>query len=84
MVGQLEEVLARHGKVLSEEPGLTNLAVLTINTGDTQPIAQYPYRPPDRMLGKIEEEIGELKEKRIIEPFREPVGIPCHTSSKAE
>ena len=36
------------------------------------PLPSYSYRPPDRMLGKIEEEIGKLKEKGIIEPSGNP------------
>ena len=66
--GQLEEVLSRHSRVLSEEPGLTNLAMLTIKTGEAEPIAQYPYRPADRLLGKIKEEVDSLRDRGIIQP----------------
>ena len=54
--------------MLSEEPGLTNLAILTTETGEAEPTAQYPYHPPDRQLGKITEEIDSLRDRGIIEP----------------
>ena len=51
-----------------EEPGLTALSEFNIDTGDIDPICQYPYRPPDRLLDKIRAEIESLRQKGIIEP----------------
>ena len=41
---------------------------MVIDTGDCDPISQFPYRPPDRLLPKIKEEIEALRAKDIIEP----------------
>ena len=65
---ELDELLAKHQLVLSEEPGLTAFSEFIIDTGDTDPISQYPHRTPDRLLDKIREEIESLRQKAITEP----------------
>jgi len=64
---QLDDLLKKHSNTLTAEPGLTNLAEFRIDTEDAQPICQFLYRPPERLLAKIEQEIEMLKNKGIIE-----------------
>ena len=40
---------------------------MTIDVGDAQPIAQRPYRVPDKMKTQVEEQIRNLLEEGIIE-----------------
>ena len=65
---ELDRVLDRHRNVLSADPGLTNLTGMEIKTRGTEPITQHPYKPPDRLLDSVVEEIQSLKKKGIIEP----------------
>ena len=48
---------------MSKQPGLTNLAVMSIDTGDAKPISQHPYRPPVPLIPQIREELNLLLEQ---------------------
>ena len=61
------EILRRHASTFSDKPGCTDVVKMTIDVGDTQPIAQMPYRVPDKMKTKVEEQIRKLLEEGIIE-----------------
>ena len=60
------ETLDKFQDALSDEPWLTHLSELTIDTGDAN-VCQNPYRPPERLLDKVLEEIKVLLGKGIIE-----------------
>ena len=80
---ELDNVLGKHSAVLSSDPGLTSLAELVIDTGDCDPISQFPYRLPDRLLPKIKEEIEALQANDIIEPSDSLWASPVVPVSKA-
>ena len=64
----LDEVLDRYKETLSAVPGRTRLSGLYIDIGEAEPVQQHPYRPPDKLVGAIKEELEDLLEKGIIEP----------------
>ena len=52
---------------LREEPGMTDLATLKINTGEAQPIAQRPYMMANSLKKGVEDELNWLLERGFIE-----------------
>jgi len=69
---QLEEVLDRFSGTLTKEPGLTGLAVFSIDTGTHQPIMQRPYSTPAHFRTSIDEEIDWLLAKGFVRPSSSP------------
>ena len=63
----MKEILQRHASTFSDKPGCTDVVKMTIDVGDAQPIAQRPYRVPDKMKTQVEEQIRNLLEEGIIE-----------------
>ena len=65
---ELRKVLYKYVEVLNSLPGLTNLSTGKIETGEHPPISQQPYRPSERLLSGIKEELDILLETNIITP----------------
>ena len=63
----MKEILRRHASTFSDNPGCTDVVKMTIDVGDPQPIAQRPYRVPDKMKTQVEEQIRNLLDEGIIE-----------------
>ena len=63
---QLDVVLGDFKGSMSKQPGLTNLTVMGIDTGDAKPISQHPYRPSVQLIPQIREELNSLLEQGLI------------------
>ena len=57
---ELDWVLQDCASVFSDETGLTQAAVLDIDVGGAQPIAQPPYRIPQKFKDGVKEEVEKL------------------------
>ena len=62
--GLLEEV----ADVMQNQPGRTDAAEHTIDTGTARPVKLPPYRPPHAHKETVKQEIDEMLESGIIEP----------------
>ena len=62
--------------VFSDSPGKTDVCKLTINTGESRPIAQPPYRIPDKMKEGVRHEIQKVEDSGIISPTDSPWAAP--------
>jgi hypothetical protein len=52
--------------------GCTSQVVHSIDTGDARPIKRNPYRIPYPLKQAVDEQIGEMLEKEIIDPSMSP------------
>ena len=62
--------------VFSNLPGKTDLCTLSIDTGESAPIALRPYRPPDRLKDSVREEVDKLLSLGVAEPSYSPWASP--------
>ena len=81
---QLREALGKYDRVLSKEPGLTDLAYFDIDTGNAEPISQRPYSTPVALKASVDAEITWLLQKGYIVPFSSPWASPMVTVRKAD
>jgi len=81
---QLEVVLERYKGTLTKEPGLTNLAVFSIDTGTHTPIHQRPYSTPAHFRTSIDTELDWLLEKGFIRPSSSPWASPIVAVKKPD
>ena len=82
--GQLRAVLAKHDKVLTKEPGLTQLVTFDIDTREASPVYQRPYNTPASLRHSVDLEIDCLLEKGYIQPSSSPWASPMVTVCKAD
>ena len=82
--GQLRAVLAKHDKVLTKEPGLTQLVTFDIDTREASPVYQRPYNTPASLRHSVDLEIDCLLEKGYIQPSSSPWASPMVTVRKAD
>jgi len=73
---ELDEILGRYEGTLTKEPGLTDLAVFSIDTGTHTPIHQQPYSTPAHFRTSIDTELDWLLEKGFIRPSTSPWASP--------
>ena len=59
-VEDIVTVKEQFGHVFSDSPGKTDVCKLSINTGESRPMAQPPYRIPDKMKEGVWHEIQKL------------------------
>ena len=65
-------------EVFSNQPGNTQVATHSINTGDAKPVYNQPRRVPQAWQAKIREEIHSMLEAEVIEPpWTSPI-VPVH------
>ena len=64
----IDKIIAEYSDILTHKIGLTSLQDFSIDTGNSPPIAQNPYRAPVKLIDKIDAEIDQLLEEDIIEP----------------
>jgi len=62
--------------VLNENPGLTKLMKISTNTGNSRPICQTPYKVPDKLRGKVKQEIDRLLDTGMIVQSFSPCASP--------
>ena len=62
--------------VLRDVPGDITSCIMSIDVGDTKPIAQDPYRVPDKLKAKVKCKIDKLLEPGIIVPSSSPWASP--------
>ena len=63
----IESLQQQFSETLREEPGVTELAIFTINTGDARPIAQRLYMTAEKLKKGVEEELSWLLQRGFIE-----------------
>ena len=66
----VDKILQEFGDILDPEPRFR------IDTGDSKPIHQHPYRPPDSLLASMKEELDTLLDKNIITKSTSPWSSP--------
>jgi len=74
--GDVARIMEEYGDTLTKEPGLTDLAVFRIDTGESKPIYQRPYNTPAHFRDSINKEIDWLLEKDFIRPSESPWASP--------
>jgi len=73
---QLDIVLREFKGSMSKKTGLTNLAVMNIDTGDADPISWQPYWLPVHLILQICEELNFLLEQGLIVESTSPWSLP--------
>ena len=71
----LEAVLSKWECVLSDVPGMTDLLVHEINTGEAPPIRAAPYQVPLKWQEAMKRELDLLKDLGILVPSTSPWGL---------
>ena len=69
---QLDETLQKFPNVLCDKPGKTEVATLSILTGDALPISSHPYRIPPKGRSEVKAQIDQLLFLGIIEASESP------------
>ena len=86
-LAQLWQVVEDYNDVFAlddSELGVAATCQHVINTGDHQPIRQLPRRVPFALRQKIDEMVGEMLEKGIIQPSKSPWASPVVLVSKKD
>ncbi len=63
---ELREVLKKFDGCMKDEPGVTKVTELKIDTGDHPPIQCQPYSVPMSLRGKVKQELENLEDNGII------------------
>lgn len=66
----------RHSAGFSNEPGLTHLTEITIETGTAKPVYTPPYRVPQAQLPAVREEVQRMLKAGIVTASRSAWGSP--------
>ena len=86
-LAQRWQVIADYNDVFAlddSELGVAATCQHVINTGDHQAICQLPRRVPFALRQKIDEMVGEMLEKGIIQPSKSPWASPVVLVSKKD
>lgn len=86
-IEKLKELLRKHKAIFPEsssELGCTHLVEHTIDTGQSKPIRQYPYRIPLARRLAAEAEIKDMAERGLIEHSTSPWSSPIIMVSKPD
>ena len=78
-IGEWEK---EYADIFTEEPGLTDLAMFKIDTGDAKPIHQRAYNTPVSLILGVDLEINWLLEKGYIVPSESEWASPIVTVKK--
>ena len=81
---ELEEVLGKWARVLTDEPGRTELLRHDINTGDAPPTRAAPYQKSLKWQEAVKKELDELKVLGILVPSTIPWGSPIVPVAKKD
>ena len=79
---KLASLTSEFGDVLCEEPGLTEVVELEIDTGSSPPGYQSAYNTPVSVREKVTEEIEWLKKRGYIRESQSPWALPIVTVRK--
>ena len=80
----LDEVLKKWDSVLSDVPGMTDILVHDINTGEAPPVRATPYQVPLKWQKAVETELNLLKDLGILVPSTSPWGSPIVPVAKGD
>ena len=75
-VAAVDQLKLDFPEVFSNLPGKTDLCTLSIDTGESAPIALRPYKPPDRLKDGVREEVDKLLSLGVAEPSYSPWASP--------
>ncbi len=81
---EMEGVLSEFEDVFSEVPGNTDRVVMSIKTGDSEPVRQSPYSVPLGIRDKVREELVNLERCGIIERCESSWASPLVPVKKAD
>jgi len=81
---QLDEVLAKHTKVLTKQPGLNKRVTFEIDTGDAAPIFQRAYNTPASLKASVDVELDLLLAQGYIRPSSSLWASPMVTVRKPD
>ena len=70
------QLLTKHRKVFSDQPGLCHLIQHTIDTGNHEPIICQPYREPYMIRPIVKDIIKEMLDNKLIRPSSSPWAFP--------
>ena len=73
---ELQGLLEEFADVMQNQPGRTDAAEHTIDTGTARPVKLPPYRPPHAHKETVKQEIDEMLESGIIEPSQSEWSAP--------
>jgi hypothetical protein len=73
---EMENLLRKFWRTLQDIPGCTNLAEHNIDTGDTRPIRQKPYRIPFARREAVKKEKEDMLKNGIIKQSESPWASP--------
>ena len=79
---KLIDLCEKFGDILCEEPGLTNLVEMEIETGSSPPIYQSAHNTPVTVREQVSKEIGWLLDKGYIRKSDSPWSSPIVTVRK--
>ena len=77
-------MLVKWDKVLSDVPGMTNLLVHDINTGEAPPVRAVPYQVPLKWQEAVKKEVDLLRELGILVSSTSPWGSPIVPVAKGD
>ena len=81
---QLDNILTKHNRGLTKEPGLTKQVTFGIDTGDAAPIFQRAYNTPISLKASVDKELDWLLQQGYIRPSSSPWASPMVTVRKPD
>ena len=73
---ELRQLPATHEQVFTDQPGLTTLTSISIDTGESTPISSPPYRLPQARVQIVKDEIATMLRAGLMEASRSPWASP--------
>jgi len=80
----IDRLEKKHAQTLTKEPGLTDLVVFRLDTGESAPISQRPYNTPVHFRESIDKEIEWLLQKGFIRQSTSAWASPMVTVKKTD
>ena len=80
----IQDWLSEYNETLTKNPGLTRLVEFSIDTGDSRPIAQWPYNTPLNLRDNVDKELDWLLSKGYIRESDSQWASPMVTVKKPD